>query len=104
MHVLVFMESYLLQRRGQFQRELNCGDKSSIIEFHLIFISINGVLRRVEVGIFNAKLRLGLPTIKLWIADSCSFFFSFVSRFISILLILIACGDIELNPGLPGFL
>ena len=37
------------ERQTDRQTEFNCGDKSSIIGFHLIVISINGVLEREKL-------------------------------------------------------
>ena len=58
---------------------------------------INNIQWRVEIRIFKATSEVRYFKKKsLWVAVSRVFFFSFGFRFVFILLILFACGDIEL--------
>ena len=54
---------------------------------------------RVEIGIFNAEYKVRLPTTTSQKANCTLSFFSLGIRFVFVLLMLLVCGDIELNPG-----
>ena len=67
--------------------------------FSLLIMPINNIQWCIEIGMFNPTHKTRFFNEKSFRVVSFSFVFHFGIRFVFVVLMLFACGDIGLNPG-----